>query len=50
VLTLGDRGISGVADRGGSASHCPAWACLAPLVATFLLLFMLPMHARERQA
>ena len=24
-----------------------AWACLAPLAATFLLLFKLPMHARE---
>ncbi len=27
-----------------------AWACLVPLAATFLLLFKLPMHARERQA
>jgi EmrB/QacA subfamily drug resistance transporter len=26
-----------------------AWACLVPLVATFLLLFTLPMHAREPQ-
>jgi EmrB/QacA subfamily drug resistance transporter len=26
-----------------------AWACLVPLVATFLLLFKLPMHARESQ-
>jgi EmrB/QacA subfamily drug resistance transporter len=26
-----------------------AWACLAPLAATFLLLFKLPMHAREAQ-
>jgi len=27
-----------------------AWACLAPLALTFLLLFKLPMHAREKQA
>jgi EmrB/QacA subfamily drug resistance transporter len=26
-----------------------AWACLVPLAATFLLLFKLPMHAREPQ-
>ena len=26
-----------------------AWACLVPLAITFLLLFKLPMHARERQ-
>ena len=26
-----------------------AWACLVPLAATFLLLFKLPMHAREAQ-
>jgi len=26
-----------------------AWACLVPLVATFLLVFRLPMHAREPQ-
>ena len=26
-----------------------AWACLAPLAVTFLLLFTLPMHAREPQ-
>jgi EmrB/QacA subfamily drug resistance transporter len=26
-----------------------AWACLPPLAATFLLLFKLPMHAREPQ-
>jgi hypothetical protein len=26
-----------------------AWACLAPLAITFLLLFKLPMHAREPQ-
>ncbi len=26
-----------------------AWACLVPLVATFLLVFKLPMHAREPQ-
>jgi EmrB/QacA subfamily drug resistance transporter len=26
-----------------------AWACLVPLGATFVLLFMLPMHARESQ-
>jgi hypothetical protein len=27
-----------------------AWACLVPLAATFLLLFKLPMHAREPRA
>jgi predicted MFS family arabinose efflux permease len=27
-----------------------AWACLVPLVATFLLVFRLPMHAREPQS
>ncbi len=27
-----------------------AWACLAPLTITFLLVFKLPMHAREPQA
>jgi hypothetical protein len=26
-----------------------AWTCLVPLAATFLLLFKLPMHAREPQ-
>ena len=26
-----------------------AWACLVPLAVTFLLLFKLPMHAREPQ-
>ncbi len=26
-----------------------AWACLVPLAATFVLLFKLPMHAREPQ-
>jgi predicted MFS family arabinose efflux permease len=26
-----------------------AWACLVPLAATFLLVFKLPMHAREPQ-
>ena len=26
-----------------------AWACLAPIAITFLLLFKLPMHAREPQ-
>jgi EmrB/QacA subfamily drug resistance transporter len=26
-----------------------AWACLAPIAITFLLLFKLPMHARESQ-
>jgi EmrB/QacA subfamily drug resistance transporter len=26
-----------------------AWACLAPIAVTFLLLFKLPMHAREPQ-
>ena len=26
-----------------------AWACLVPLAATFLLVFTLPMHAREPQ-
>ncbi len=39
------------------AGHLPthalaitAWACLVPLAATFLLLFNLPMHAREPAA
>jgi EmrB/QacA subfamily drug resistance transporter len=27
-----------------------AWACLVPLAATFLLVFKLPMHAREPQS
>jgi MFS family permease len=27
-----------------------AWACLVPLAATFLLLFRLPMHARQPQS
>lgn len=27
-----------------------AWACLVPIAVTFLLLFKLPMHAREPQA
>ncbi len=27
-----------------------AWACLVPLVVTFLLVFRLPMHAREPQS
>ncbi len=27
-----------------------AWACLAPIAVTFLLLFKLPMHAREEQS
>jgi EmrB/QacA subfamily drug resistance transporter len=27
-----------------------AWACLVPLAATFLLVFKLPMHARDPQA
>lgn len=27
-----------------------AWACLLPLAVTFLLLFKLPMHAREKHA
>ena len=26
-----------------------AWACLAPIAAAFLLIFKLPMHAREPQ-
>jgi EmrB/QacA subfamily drug resistance transporter len=29
------------------ALQITAWACLAPLVAAFLLVFRLPMHARE---
>jgi predicted MFS family arabinose efflux permease len=31
------------------ALEITAWACLVPLAATFLLLFKLPMHAREPQ-
>jgi predicted MFS family arabinose efflux permease len=29
------------------ALQITAWACLAPLAAAFLLVFRLPMHARE---
>jgi EmrB/QacA subfamily drug resistance transporter len=32
------------------ALQITAWACLAPLAAAFLLVFRLPMHAREQQA
>jgi MFS family permease len=32
------------------ALQITAWACLAPLTAAFLLVFRLPMHAREEQA
>ena len=32
------------------ALQITAWACLAPLAAAFLLVFRLPMHAREEQA
>ena len=32
------------------ALQITAWACLAPLAAAFLLVFRLPMHAREGQA
>jgi hypothetical protein len=32
------------------ALQITAWACLAPLSAAFLLVFRLPMHAREEQA
>ena len=31
------------------ALRIAAWACLAPLAAAFLLVFRLPMHAREEQ-
>ncbi len=31
------------------ALQITAWACLAPLAAAFLLVFRLPMHAREGQ-
>ncbi len=31
------------------ALQITAWACLAPLAAAFLLVFRLPMHAREEQ-
>jgi EmrB/QacA subfamily drug resistance transporter len=33
----------------GHALAITAWACLVPLAVTFLLLFRLPMHARESQ-
>jgi predicted MFS family arabinose efflux permease len=40
-----------------SAGHLPthalavtAWACLVPLAATYLIVFTLPMHAREPQS
>jgi EmrB/QacA subfamily drug resistance transporter len=32
------------------ALQITAWACLAPLAAAFLLVFRLPMHAREQEA
>jgi MFS family permease len=32
------------------ALQITAWACLAPLTAAFLLVFRLPMHAREEEA
>jgi MFS family permease len=32
------------------ALQVTAWACLAPLAAAFLLVFRLPMHAREQEA
>jgi MFS family permease len=32
------------------ALQITAWACLAPLAAAFLLVFRLPMHARDQQA
>jgi MFS family permease len=32
------------------ALQITAWACLAPLAAAFVLVFRLPMHAREAQA
>ena len=32
------------------ALQITAWACLAPLTAAFLLVFRLPMHAREQRA
>jgi EmrB/QacA subfamily drug resistance transporter len=32
------------------ALQITAWACLAPLAAAFVLVFRLPMHAREEQA
>ena len=38
---------------GHSPTHAlaiTAWACIVPLAATFLLLFRLPMHARESQS
>jgi predicted MFS family arabinose efflux permease len=31
------------------ALQITAWACLAPLAAAFLLVFRLPMHAREER-
>ena len=32
------------------ALQITAWLCLAPLAIAFLLVFRLPMHAREEQA
>ena len=32
------------------ALRVTAWACLVPLAAAFLLVFRLPMHAREEEA
>jgi tellurite resistance protein TehA-like permease len=31
------------------ALRATAWACLAPLAVAFVLVFLLPMHAREEQ-
>ncbi len=32
------------------ALQITAWACLVPLAVAFVLVFRLPMHAREEQA
>jgi EmrB/QacA subfamily drug resistance transporter len=50
VAVLGTIFFSGFDGRLPShALEITAWACLVPLVATFVLLFKLPMHARQPQ-
>ena len=51
VAALGTVIFSAFADHPPShALAITAWACLVPLAITFLLVFALPMHAREQQA
>jgi predicted MFS family arabinose efflux permease len=51
VAVLGTIFFSAFGDHlSPDALQITAWACLAPLAAAFLLVFRLPMHAREEQA